>query len=154
MNGAHLHLIVNHFPVVTAILGLPLVLAAIVRRTAVLRNLALGVSVAAAALAVPAYFTGEPAEETVERMAGVDAVDIERHEEAARIAAILVGVQGIVALVALVTLRRRPDLPMPVATTLLVLAIAGAGLMARAANLGGMIRHGEIRSAAPAGSVP
>lgn len=154
MNGAHLHLIVNHFPVVTAILGLPVLLAAIVRRTAGLRNLALGVSVAAAVLAVPAYFTGEPAEETVERMAGVDAVDIERHEEAARIAALAVGLQGVVALAALFALRRRPDLPAPVATTLLVLAIAGAVLMARAANLGGGIRHAEIRSAARGGTGP
>jgi len=148
MNWAHLHLILNHFPVVTAVLALPIFLVAIVRAKEGLRNLALGVFVAAAVLALPAYLTGKPAEETVERMAGIDKDDIEVHEEAAEIAAIVVGLQGIVALVALVTLRRRPGLPAPVTTTLVVLSLAGALLMARAANLGGMIRHSEIRSEA------
>lgn len=150
MNWAHVHLFLNHFPVVTAVLGLPLFLVALLRGSDALRKVALGAFVAAAALAVPAYFTGEPAEERIDDLYGVSEVDIERHEESAEIAAIVVGLQGAVALAALVLMKRRPGLPAPIATTLLVLSVAGAVLMARTANLGGMIRHPEIRSAAPA----
>lgn len=154
MNPAHLHLILNHFPVVTAILGFPLLLVALARRKEGLRDLALGVFVAAALLAAPAYYTGEPAEDVVEGRAGVSKDDIERHEEAAEIAALVVGIQGVMALIALILLRRRPGLPAPVAATLLVLSLAGAFLMARAANLGWMIRHSEIRSGKAAADRP
>ncbi len=154
MNWAHVHLILNHFPVVTAIVALPLLLAALLRRSAGLRSVALGVFVAAAVLAVPAYFTGEPAEEKVGHLPGVSEKDIDRHEEAAEIAALVVGAQGVVALAALFLLRRRPGLPGPIAVTLLALSIAGAVLMARTANLGGMIRHSEIRSGEVVSTAP
>lgn len=146
MNWPHVHLILNHFPVVTTILGLPLFLAALARRSAGLRSVALGVFVAAGVLALPAYFTGEPAEDTVSRLPGVSEKDIGRHEESAEMAAPVVGALGAVALGSLVLLRRRPGLPLPLTLALLVLSIAGAALMARTANLGGLIRHGEIRS--------
>jgi uncharacterized membrane protein len=145
-----LHLILNHFPVVTAVLGLPLFLVAILRRSGSLRAAALGVFVAAGALALPAYFTGEPAEEKVGHLPGVSEDDIGRHEEAAEVAAVVVGLQGLAALVALFLLRRRPGLPAPLTAVLLVLSVAGAVLMARTANLGGLIRHSEIRSGASA----
>ncbi len=145
MNWAHVHLIVNHFPVVTAILGLPLFLVALLRKSDVLRGAALAIFVAAGVLAAPAYFTGEPAEERIGHLPGVKEDDIDRHEEAAEIAAIVVGVQGFVALVALLLQRRTHGLPAPIAATLLVLSVASAVLMARAANRGGMIRHSEIR---------
>jgi uncharacterized membrane protein len=154
MNWAHVHLILNHFPVVTGILGLPLYLAAMLRRSDGLRRVAFGVFIAAAALALPAYFTGEPAEERVGHLPGVSENDIDRHEESAEIATIVVGAQGVLALGALVLLKRRPGLPGPIAVTLLVLSIAGAVLMARTANLGGMIRHGEIRSGASTSAAP
>jgi uncharacterized membrane protein len=154
MNWAHVHLIINHFPVVTAILGLPLFLVALLRKSDVLRIAALAVFVAAGVLAVPAYFTGEPAEETVGHLPGVSENDIDRHEEAAEIAALVVGVQGLVALVALLLQRRRPGLPAPIAATLLVLSVAAAVLMARTANRGGMIRHSEIRPASRSSTSP
>jgi uncharacterized membrane protein len=146
MNWPHVHLILNHFPVVTAILGLPLYLAALARRSAGLRRVALSVFVAAGVFVLPAYFTGEPAEDTVSRLPGVSGKVIGRHEESAEMAATVVGALGAAALGSLVILRRRPGLPMPLTVTLVVLSIAGAFLMARTANLGGLIRHGEIRS--------
>jgi uncharacterized membrane protein len=154
MNWAHVHLILNHFPVVTSILGLPLYLAAMLRRSDALRRAAFGVFILAGALALPAYFTGEPAEERVGHLPGVTEGDIDRHEESAEIATMIVGAQGALAVGALLLMKRRPGLPGPIAVTLLILSVAGAGLMARTANLGGMIRHGEIRTGPSASASP
>lgn len=80
--------------------------------------------------------------------------DIGRHEESAEVAAVVVGLQGLAAIVALFLLRRRPGLPAPLTAVLLVLSVAGAVLMARTANLGGLIRHSEIRSGPEASVEP
>ena len=149
MNWAHIHLIVNHFPVVTEVLGLPLYIAALLRKNDGLRNTALGVFIVAGLLVPLAYFTGEPAEDRVGHLPGISEADIQRHEEAAEFAAAIVASQGALAIFAVVLQRRRPGLPGPMAVALLLLSIAGAGAMARTANLGGLIRHVEIRSPGP-----
>ena len=65
---------------------------------------------------------------------------------------------GVLALGVLVWRRRQPGVPTAPAVVLLVGALAVAGLMGRAANLGGEIRHPEIRGsdfhAAPASERP
>jgi glucan phosphoethanolaminetransferase (alkaline phosphatase superfamily) len=91
------------------------------------------------------FFTGEGAEEAVEHAPGVSEGVIERHEEAARLALISIGVGGGFALAALLSLKwllvARVLKPL-----VLVLTITSGGLMAQTAHLGGQIRHTEIRN--------
>ena len=70
------------------------------------------------------------------------------HKDAALLALILMEITGLVAWIALWRFRRWHQ------TAVLVLAIVTFGLMARAANIGGHIRHPEIRAAATAEPVP
>jgi beta-lactamase regulating signal transducer with metallopeptidase domain len=71
MNWAHIHLLLNHVPVLGTIFGLALLGYAVLKRSEALKRAALGVFVAVALLALPVYFTGEPAEEAVQSAAGV-----------------------------------------------------------------------------------
>lgn len=152
MNPAHVHLLFNHFPVVTSFLGLLLLLFARLRNSDELNQATLGVFVLGAVLAAPAYFSGEPAEYRVEGLAGVSEPRIEDHEEAAKAAAVAVGVLGALSAAGLIQSFRRWRPPRVLGAAIAVVAIITALLMGRAARLGGQIHHPEIRE--PAASAP
>ena len=138
MSVAHLHLLLNHVPLI-GIVGVALLFAlALRRRSDELSRVALGVTVALALVAGAVFLTGEPAEELVER-----------HEEAALLATIAFGGLGVLAAGVLLWARRHP-LPRRTATLGLAGALALTALVGWTANLGGMIRHTEIRPGAVA----
>jgi hypothetical protein len=97
-------------------------------------------------LAVPVYLTGEPAEHLVEHLPGVTKPAIEQHEESAEAAFIAVLVLGIAVLGALGFFRGPRPIPHWFGVVSLVIALATCGLMLRTANLGGKVRHTEIRN--------
>lgn len=138
MNLAHLHLILNHVPVIGVLFALALLVFGLLRRSVETTKAALWAMVIVGLLAVPAYLTGEPAEEYV---AGIDKAQVERHEEAAGIALAAIAVAGAAALVHLMIFRRTGPAP---ALVVMLLALVAAGLLARTANLGGAIHHTEI----------
>ena len=143
MNWAHLHLMLNHLPVLGTIFGLLLLTWAVVRRDETLQRAALATFVLTALAAIPVFLTGEPAEEIVEDLAGTAKTAIESHEEAAVIALIAIEALGAMALAVLLFFRRRV-VPRALAGAALVFALATAGWMAQTANLGGRIRHAEL----------
>ncbi len=146
MNWAHVHLALSHLPVIGAIFGVLLLLLALLRKSEELKRVSLGVFVITALLALPVYFTGEPAEEVVEHLPGVAESLIERHENAALFALLMAGGAGVVALAGLILFRRAEKLPGWIVAATLVLSLATSGLMGWTANLGGQIRHTEIRA--------
>ncbi|HET7228412.1 MAG TPA: hypothetical protein VFJ16_00280 [Longimicrobium sp.] len=148
MSTVHLHLLLNHVPVIGMVIGLFLLAWAVVRRDQGLARVTLGLFAILAVVVLATFLTGEPAEEAVEGLAGVTEGTIERHEEAALLATIALGVLGALSLGALARFRRRP-LPHGVSALLLAVALVPAGAMGWAANLGGQIRHSEIRAGAP-----
>jgi len=151
MDLVHLHLLLNHFPVIGTVFGVLVLAAAVFRRNDEWLKVGLALFVVSAAAAVVVYLTGEPAEHAVEGLAGISDAVIERHEEAALVSMVALGVFGVAALATLVSTRatRAPRWLGPVA---LALSLLPAALMGWTANLGGQIRHSEIRSAAAAPS--
>ncbi|MEO7963969.1 MAG: DUF2231 domain-containing protein [Gemmatimonadaceae bacterium] len=143
---AHLHLLLNHLPIIVTGLGLLLLGVALLKRRDDLARMALVFFVGGALSALPTYLTGEPAEETVEDLPGVTKALIERHEDAALVAAIIVGALGAYALWALWRYRRPSALPAWVVRVALVAALVGSGAMAWTGLLGGEVRHTEVRS--------
>jgi hypothetical protein len=148
LTSAHIHLAINHLPVVGALLATGTLMLAALTRQGSTRNLGFGLLVFAALSALPAYFSGEGAEEMVEDRAGVSEGLIEHHEDAAAQALAATLAAGVVAAAALLAVRLRHERAV---RTLFVIALfsslASTGLMGRVANLGGQIRHDEIRSA-------
>lgn len=152
MNGAHLHLMLNHLPVLGTVFGLGLLAYGVLGKKPALLKVSLVVFVLAALAAGAAYLTGEQAEEVVEHLAGMSEALIEPHEEAAWIALLGAGVLGVLALGGLIWFRQR-EVPKAFSVAALVVALAVSGWMVYTANLGGKIHHPEIR-AADAVSVP
>ena len=146
MNPAHLHLLLNHVPVLGAIGLLLLFTIAFFRRDSSLGRLALALTIVVAGAAVAVFLTGEPAEELVEELAGINESAIEPHEEAARVATIAFGILGAAAAISLVAFRRR-ELPRWMMGVALLGTLGVSGLMGWTANLGGQIRHTEIGAA-------
>jgi uncharacterized membrane protein len=148
MNAQHLHLLLNHVPVLGSAFGLGLLAYGLWRKSDELKKTAFGVFVIAALLAVPVYLTGEPAEDGVKSLPGVSKAMIGQHEEAAEVAFTAIIVLGVIALIGLFLFRRGRVVQVWFASLMLVVAIVVTGLMAWTANLGGQVRHTEIRSSA------
>ena len=154
MNLAHLHLLLNHLPVLGSAFGLGLLAFGLWRRSDELKKVALGVFAIVAVAAVPVYLTGQPAEEIIESLPGVSMPVIEQHESAAGLGFVAILGLGMASLTGLSAFRNGNPLPVWFDISVLVAALIVCGLMAWTANLGGQIRHSEIRtnSSAPAGA--
>lgn len=146
MTWAHVHLAINHLPVVLVPVAAVLLGAAWLRKTTDLKNAGLVVLVAAAVSAGGAYLTGEPAESVVKDLPTVSDSAIEEHEEAAFLATVVTSVAGMLALAALVTGGRPGPSPAWIVAATFAMALLAAALLARTANLGGRVSHPEIRS--------
>ena len=145
MNGAQLHLMLNHLPVMGTLFSLLLLAWSLIRRSAEIQKLALAIALLAGLSSVPAYLTGEPAEEVIEHMAGVDEAYIEEHESMGKFALWCGVALGVAAGAALAAGVKNPRwLSAGTAITLLA-SVLVFGVMGYTAHLGGQIRHPEIR---------
>ena len=151
MSIVHLHLILNHVPVVGMVFALLILGVAAWRRNDGMGRLGLAVMVGLAVVTATVFLTGEPAEEAVEEVAGVSEAMIHPHEEAAEAALIVTGIAGAMALVALGAYRRRA-LPRWLTGTAFMAALVSTTMLGWAANLGGQIRHTELGGTASASS--
>lgn len=146
MNGAQLHLALNHFPVVGSVLAVAVALAGLVfRQPAVIRT-GLGIGLGVALLSIPAYLTGEPAEHFLKAFMTVTRGVIHEHEEFAEKSFILILIAGAACAFSLWAARRRPSLEARSRIVAIGLLLASTGMMAWTAHLGGLIRHEELRS--------
>lgn len=152
MSAAHIHLLLNHIPLIGAAVAILLLAVGFVRNSDELKKTSLWIFVIAALVTIPVYLTGEPAEETVEHLPGVAASIVEQHERAALFSLIAIEVLGVVSLGGLFAYRRSAEVPKLFVVATLGVSIISVGLMIWTANLGGQIRHTEIRSGAFAGS--
>ena len=146
MSWAHVHLALNHVPVVGLLIVLLLLAVARLRRSTELTRASYGLLVLLGVTAVVVYLTGEPAEELIENLPGFSEALVEEHEEVALIATIGTGVLGLIALVGLIRFRPPRIEPAWYGRGVLLLALVVGGLMVLTANSGGQIRHSEIRA--------
>jgi hypothetical protein len=150
MNTAHLHLMLNHLPVLGAPLLLALLAYGLGRRLPEVTRVALWCTGALSLVAVVVYLTGEPAEELVESLPTFDHDLVERHEAVALGTTVILVVTGALAAVALWAARRGGRLAATATRLVLVGLLAGSVAVAATAWTGGPIGHPEIRAGAPA----
>ena len=151
-SDAHLHLLLNHLPIVgTAFLTL-LLLIGLVRRSRDVINVTLVLTIVMAAAAWPIQNTGEDAEEQVENAPWFSETRVHEHEEAAERATIALTVAAVLAAAALFRRRSQPDDRTVAGAAFAALAVA-AVLYGLAGKAGALIRHSEeIDPAAPTGA--
>ena len=148
MNATHLHLLLNHVPVVGTAFALVFLGYGLAKNSNDLKFAAYVALVAVGLLAIPVYLTGEPAEDSVKSLPGVSKSIIEQHETAAKAAFVGVLLLGAFAWLAFFLSCRSKGVPPWFNSLLLLFAVIVVGLMAWTANLGGQVRHTEIRAGA------
>lgn len=152
MSPLHMHLVLNHVPVIGLGFVALILAVALWRRNDSMAKLGLFLLAGIGLVTVAVFLTGEPAEEAVEHLAGVAERAIHSHEEVAEAALGATAIAGAMALVLLLWARKRA-LPRVAMALSLLAVVAVAGLMGRTAYLGGQIRHTEIAGGVAAGEV-
>ncbi|UYZ63721.1 hypothetical protein [Hymenobacter weizhouensis] len=146
MNQAHVHLLLNHVPVLGSLFGLVVLAFGLLRRNTSVLRVGLVTLLVAGLLAIPTQLTGEGAEELVEEQPGVSHAVIHEHEEAAEVAFWVLEATAALALLALLQQARQHPRTALYSGLALAGAVASFGLMARAANLGAQITHPELQA--------
>jgi hypothetical protein len=148
MNSAHWHLLVNHVSLFSVLFGTAALIWSLLRNSKDMRWASIGIFGIAAVFAWLAGTTGEGAEELARNLPGVTEGLIHEHEEAAEFAEVVTILLGALAAGVGVIQRARPKFLRSAQVVLLLLALVSAAAMIRTANLGGLIRHTEIREGA------
>jgi uncharacterized membrane protein len=153
VNVEHLHLILNHVPTVGSVVALGLLLLAFARRNESLKHVGLEVLFVIAVVTLPVYMSGVAARLELRDRPDVSDDAMRVHQDAALAGFAVTEVAGFVAWIALWQSRRHGRAARGIVPAVTLLSIVALVLMARAATLGGEIRHPEIRTDRSAGAV-
>ncbi|MCM2281772.1 MAG: hypothetical protein NDI61_07985 [Bdellovibrionaceae bacterium] len=151
MNSAHFHLLVNHVPLIAIPVAVIFLLHSLWCDHLPSRRFAYLVLMVAAFSVIPVFLTGEPAEEMVEHLPGFSEEIIEPHEDSGKIAMILTILSGVAALGGFMFGERANK--KVVRTVVVVMAVVAMISLGYTANLGGKIKHDEIRGDLPVAPV-
>lgn len=144
MDGLQLHLLTNHLPIIGTMAALLVVILGMVRKNEGSISAGLIVYVLMAVAVVPAYLSGEEAEERVEHIAGINESVIHKHEEMAELSLWLTSLSGLLAIGALFTRSKQSALAPKFALAFVVLAVIAFGQAARTGHEGGKIRRPDL----------
>lgn len=146
MNDAHLHLVVNHLPIVALLIAFLVLLAGFLFKKPEIKLTALGICIFSALSAIIAFYTGEGAEEVVENLPNISETLIHNHEEAAEIFYVLVLILGALSLVTLVLQIKKSKVASFGYIIILMMTLISMFFAKNTGTTGGMINHPEIRS--------
>lgn len=142
INAAQLHLAVNHISVILSITGFIMLLIAMLRSQDSLAKTSFYIFLFAGILCLPAFFSGEGAEEIAENLPGVSKNHIDPHEDFAKIALITSLITAALALAGIVFYEKAGKL---IRSLVMIASIVSCSSLAWTAHLGGQIRHTELR---------
>lgn len=152
MNPAHFHLILNHLPIVATIIGtLVLISGIVLKNNVTVKQTALGILIFSAFTAIPAYISGEGAEEIAENLPGVTEHFIENHEDLGKLFLIANILTGILASVTLFLSIKKNNVSNILFYVVLVMALVNCFFAKQVGTSGGEIRHTEIRNTSNTG---
>ncbi len=146
MNDAHLHMVVNHFPIIGIILGFGVLIAGIIFKNDSVKNTAYCLFIVGAIFAFASMTTGEGAEEIAEKLPSVTDAVIHEHEEMAEKLAIVLYILGVVSIAGLVANFKKLSQAKLVSFLALIIAAVGIFLGKQTGTTGGEVRHTEIRA--------
>lgn len=143
MNAAHLHLIVNHLPIFTTLIGIVILGWGMFKKNTQVRNIAFILFIIGAFGSYIALETGESAEDIVEGIATVSEDAIHDHEEAAELSMWFAVLMGFLSIGALASKKLNLRFETGLHYAILLTALLTAGVLAYVAYEGGKIRHTE-----------
>ena len=147
MNLPHVHLLLNHFPIIGTLIALGLYLFALIGRSEDLKRASLVIFAGIALLSIPTYMSGNGAEEALRKLPAVSKNAIMAHNNAALVSLIFMELTGMFAWLGLWQSRRFLHARNWTVVTVLLLSVVTVYFMTLTGNTGGQIRHSEILSA-------
>jgi uncharacterized membrane protein len=154
MNAPHIHLMLNHLPVIGLALGLLILLVGLLKKNATVLVVALSITAVAGISSYPTMYSGGASEHYLEEHEQEFQIDhdlLHEHEEAAEIAFWPTVITGIISVLGLFAMYKGFSWTNKVALVVLVLGILSMGLLYQTSNSGGKIRHPELNSCCSSG---
>jgi uncharacterized membrane protein len=145
MDNTHVHLLLNHFPIIGTLIGTILLFFGLFNKNNSIQNASLIVLFCMALISIPVFLTGESAEESVENLPGVVEAIIDKHEDFAEIAIWSMVITGLISITGAALNLLQSRMAKRIVILSFLSGVITFGLMARTAYLGGQIRHTEIR---------
>ena len=143
MNYAHLHLLLNHVPVIGSIVGLGLFLVSFVGKNEDLRRASYIIFAGVALFTIPAFLSGFGAQQMIKGPSVSDDL-IRRHESSALLSLWFMEITGTLALIGLWQSQRTSRPTRGNVAAVLIFSLLTVILIARTGNTGGDIRHPEV----------
>ncbi len=143
MNPTHIHLLLNHFPIVGTLIGSAILLYSIIKNQTSGKATGAVIIVIMAVIALPVMLTGEPAEHAAKQISGISKATIHDHEEMAEKAIWLMEITGLASLIALVLHKIKSLLTPKAFFVAFLFSFAAFLTMAWTGYSGGKIRHPE-----------
>jgi len=145
MNGAHIHLILGHIPIVGAGFTTLLLLFALVNKSRDIKQSSLWFAVITGVAALVTYLTAESAENIVKKIPGITEDIIEPHETLALYYLLSLLFIAVVALAGLFLSRASVSVLHKFVIIIFILNILATLLAVQTGISGGKIRHTEIK---------
>ncbi|MGD0711510.1 MAG: hypothetical protein ABR968_10075 [Bacteroidales bacterium] len=146
MNGAHLHLILSHIPIIGAGFTTLLIIFALGQKSKEVKHTSLWFALIIGISALITYLTGDSAEEIVKTIPGITESLIDPHENMALFYMISLLFIGAVALAGIVLSRASSEILHKFTIIILILNILAMFLAYKTSLSGGKIRHTEIEN--------
>lgn len=153
MDPVWMHLLVNHIPIIVTAFALLMVIGAVIIKNDMIKRIGLILYVTSGLTVYAANFTGEPAEEKLEQIAGISHKQIHEHEEAAELMVTLMSIGLVLALLHLFGKPANPKLQQIILVGFLIVGALASFQGVRTGHEGGLIRRPEL-GGAPATNVP
>jgi uncharacterized membrane protein len=154
VNLPHVHLLLNHFPILGTILALGLYVFSLLARSNDLKRASLVLFTGLALIAIPTYISGNAAAEKLQKLPDVSKAVLAAHNNAALVSLFYIEFTGLFAWLGLWQYRRWAHARTWTIAAVLLFSAASVYFMSITGNTGGEIRHTEIRATATAGDPP
>lgn len=148
MNFAHIHLMVNHVPLLATLFGGGLLAYGLMTNQRALKSAGLVFGVIAGLSGAASMMSGERAEDVVEQYESTNEQAIHDHEEAAETTRWALAALALISLTGLLLPKKHEKVQGRVEWTAWLIFLITLGMVAWTANLGGPISHPEITDAA------
>lgn len=146
MNGAHIHLLVNHLPIILPAVGILILLTGLFSKSEAVKRTAMMIFILGAISTIFAMNSGEGAEDVIKKLDETAKDLIHEHEESAETFAIISYVMGLLAIIGLWTSFKRKSFSNNMTYILLVFAFIVMFFARQTGTTGGEIKHTEIRT--------
>jgi uncharacterized membrane protein len=145
MNAAHVHLLVNHLPILFPLAGIMVLVIGFTTKSDSVKRASYILFILGACGAFIAMQSGERTEEIAESI-GLSNYFIERHEESAEVFAIVSYILGSISILGFWAVTKQKSFATALGMVILNVAVIAMYFAKETGTTGGEIRHTEIRT--------